>query len=220
MQRKVAFAPEEYYHIYNRGARKHAIFTDSYDRSRFLYLLFYSQAPIPITNIGHYVSRLDKTGKVNNRGKTLENILKNKMVELVCFILMDNHFHLIVKELKENGISRYMQKVMTGYTKYANVKYNHSGHAFQGRFRSVHISSNEQLLYTSAYIHRNIAEDKKWKNKEHEYPWSSYQDYVSENRWGKLLEQNIILSQFKNPTEYHDWTQKSGAKEFEDPFVD
>ena len=71
---------------------------------------------------------------------------------------MPNHFHLIVKEVKEGGISAYMQRVLNAYTKYYNAKHDTSGHLFQGPFRAIHIADNDQLLYVSAYIHLNCRE--------------------------------------------------------------
>lgn len=125
---------------------------------------------------------------------------------------MSNHFHLIAHERKLNGISSYMHRVQTGYSKYFNTKYRKSGHLVQGTFQAVHIEDNEQFLHVSAYIHRNQREISKWKNKEHLYPWSSYHDYIVDNRWGDLLNTQIILEQFE-PKEYRDFVITSGTKE-------
>ena len=101
------------------------------------------------------------------------------------------------------------------YAKYFNKKYSKSGHVFQGRYGSVLIESNRQLLHTSAYIHKNSVELSKWRNKIIEYPWSSYQDLVVKNRWGDLIKPEIILEQFKSPEQYKEFVTESTAKEFE-----
>jgi len=106
-----------------------------------------------------------------------------------------------------------MQKILNAYTKFFNIKYGHSGHLFQGPFRAVHITNNNQLLYASAYVHRNQRGLPGWKDREHEYPWSSYQDYIGKNRWGKLLATEDILEQFDDGNDYHQWVKESGAKE-------
>lgn len=142
----------------------------------------------------------------------IHKILKNQYIELVNFILMPNHFHLLVQERQEKGISRYMQRILNSYTKYFNTKYDKSGHLFQGPFQVVHIKNNEQLLHLSAYIHRNAREIKGWKNKEEKYFWSSYQDYIEKNRWGKLLRTDMILEQFSHPEEYKNFVDTSGIK--------
>lgn len=144
------------------------------------------------------------------------------MVELVAFCIMPNHFHLIVKELEEGGIATYMQRVLTAYSKYYNTKYEKSGHVFQGPYGAVHIEDDRQLLHLSAYIHRNPREISKWFNKEDQYPWSSYRDFIGDNRWGNLLLPDIVLGQFKDKKHYHKFVKTSPAKVFEDelPYLD
>ena len=210
--RRTKTIPGEYYHIYNRGNNKQNIFLDSRDWSRFLFLILYFQSSVPIYNIGHHISHFIKYRVFNISEKASQIILKDKLVELIGFCLMPNHFHLIVRGLKENGISKYMEKVQKAYAKYFNAKYEKSGHLFQGPYQIVHIKNNEQLLYLSAYIHRNAREIKKWKNKEEKYPWSSCQDYIGENRWGEFLKPGIILDQFSAPKEYKDFVNTSRAK--------
>lgn len=201
--RKVSFAENEYYHIFNRGNRKQEIFRDDYDRARFLFLLLYFQSPKILTNAPRHAAAYLKNGNFRIRMSVIEEILRSRTLILSIFALMDNHFHLLVQALTDIGISNYMQKVLNGYTKYFNAKYSQTGHLFQGPFKAVHIKNNGQLLYTSAYIHRNPREIRGWKNKEHTYQWSSYTDYVKENRWEELLGQKVITEQFKNPTDYH-----------------
>ncbi|MEK7576008.1 MAG: transposase [Patescibacteria group bacterium] len=158
------------------------------------------------------VSNFVKSSAFNISGEKLEKIIKNRYVELINFSMMPNHFHLITHEMKENGISKYMQRILTAYSKYFNTKYKKSGHLFQGPFQIVHIKNNEQLLHLSAYIHRNPREIKEWKNKEYKYPWSSYQDCIGENRWDELFKHQIITEQFSNPNEYKDFIETSGTK--------
>jgi len=211
--RKVQFAVGQFYHIYNRGVNKQNIFLDRRDHIRFLFILLTFQSKLPIYNIGRYVSTLIKHSVFNITKEIFNKITENRIVELVSFVLMPNHFHLILHEVEESGISRYMQKVLNAYAKYFNTKYKRSGHLFQGPFHAVHIETNEQLLHLSAYIHRNPRELKEWKNKEHKYPWSSFQDLYNKNRWGELLVSNIIMEQFKNREEYKNFIDTSGAKD-------
>lgn len=213
--RKTIFAPGEYYHIFNRGNNKQAIFLDTRDWVRFLFSILYFQSDTPIYNIGSYISYFIKHSVFNISEKILNQILANRGIELINFSLMPNHFHATVKELKEKGISNYMQRSLNSYTKYFNTKYEISGHLFQGPFKAVHINSDEQLLYLSAYIHRNPREIKQWKNNEHKFPWSTYQDYTIKNRWGAFLEQNIITEQLSFGKEYQNFVESSTAKLFE-----
>ncbi|MEK7175563.1 MAG: transposase [Patescibacteria group bacterium] len=214
--RKVSPAPGEYYHIYNRGTNKQVIFLDERDWARFMFLIIYLQSPVvSFNNAGRHVSSYIKNSTFNVTQKDIEEIVKTRSVELINFALMPNHFHLMVHELKENGISNYMHRVSTAYTNYFNIKYERSGHLTQGPYKAVCVSGNDQLLYLSAYIHRNPREIKMWTNKEHEYPWSSYQDCVGKNRWGDLLKPEIILEQFSSKEDYHKFVKTNPAKLFD-----
>lgn len=212
--RKIKLLPGEYYHIYNRGNQKQNIFLDEEDRIRFLFVLLYFQSPVVINNPGYYIRHFIGHRVFYVSPKITNNIIQNHTVELINFAEMPNHFHLILKEIREGGISRYMQKIQDGYTKYFNKKYEKVGHLFQGPFQSVLIKNNEQLLHLSAYIHRNPRELDQWKNNEIKFDWSSYQDYAQKNRWGDLLKTNIILKQFSNLDEYKNFVETSGTKDF------
>ena len=127
---------------------------------------------------------------------------------------MPNHFHLLLREKEEGGIGRYMQRVLVGYTKYFNAKYETAGHLFQGRYKAVLVKDDDQLMHLSAYIHRNPRELKAWKGKEERYPYSSLQDYVDKNRWGNLISPDIIAGRFANTPDsnYRDFVRSSPAK--------
>ena len=210
--RKTPIAEGEHYHIFNRGNNKQTIFFDKKDKVRFLFLIIYFQAYIFFENIGRQVSYYIKNEVFNIDADLEKKLLNKRNVELINFVLMPNHFHLVLCEFKEGGISQYMQRVLCAYTKYFNTKYKKRGHLFQGTFRAIPVETDEQLLYLSAYIHRNPRELKKWENKEIEYPWSSYQDLTKNNRWGKLLKPDIILNQFPSANDYYKFIETSTAK--------
>lgn len=211
--RNIKICAGEHYHIFNRGNNKQKIFIDARDWIRFLFLIIYFQSPSNFPQVSRMTTNYVKHSvfdTVNN--KKVEEIIETRYVELVGFALMPNHFHLVIEETKQGGISQYMQRILNAYTKYFNAKYDKSGHLFQGPFQIVHIKDNEQLLHLSAYVHRNPRELKQWKNKEHDYPWSSFQDYIKENRWGELLKHQIITEQFSNKKEYKNFIDTSIAK--------
>ncbi|MBU1159749.1 transposase [Patescibacteria group bacterium] len=212
MPRRENISIGEYYHIFNRENNKQNLFREERDWVRFLFLVLYLQSPLVFNNPGRSISYFVRHRKFNIPKDIEKNVIKNRYAELVNFCLMPNHFHLTVREIKEGGISKYLQRIQIGYTKYLNIKYAKSGHVFQGSFRSVHIKNNEQLLHLSAYIHRNPRELKKYKNKESDYFWSSYQDYIKENRWNNFLKTKIILGQFSNKKEYDNFAKTSGTK--------
>lgn len=213
--RKIEFAPGEYYHLCNRSNDKKNIFLHESDYVRFLLTLLLSQNQKSVKKISRKISGIDKLG---GQHPVLDKEDDEKIVEVSTFAIMPNHFHILVKESVDKGVIKYMQKIQNSYAKYFNTKYEKSGHLFQGPFRAVHIENNDQLLYTSAYIHRNPREIKGWKNKERSYPYSSYQDYVQNNRWGNLIQPKIILDQFESAKAYRDFVEMSGAKNNEEKF--
>ncbi len=212
--RKVSPAPDEYYHLFNRGAFKHDLFENQADYIRFLFYILYSQSPVAFVNTSRIVHTFNQEQGFAVSEEETADILKNRFVELVAFCIMPNHFHLLVKEIEEGGIANYMQRIGIGYTKYFNTKREINGRIFQGVYGAVHINDDTQLLYTSAYIHRNPRELRAWKGREFEYPWSSLQDFTEANRWGGLLMSDIIAGQFdaSSNSNYKDFIKTSTAK--------
>jgi putative transposase len=213
--RKIIIVPNEYYHILNRGNNKQTIFFNNADRNRSLLSILLFQSPLVIKNMDRVVKEFVQNPVLHSReidDEMINEIISNRYVELVCFTLMPNHFHLLIREVEEGGIAKYMHRLQISYTRYFNIKNNKTGHHFQGNYKAVHVVDNNQLLYLSTYIHRNSNEISSWKNKEGLYPWSSLQDYVDVNRWGDILKRDIILEQFKSSKEYRKFVDNSSAK--------
>ena len=215
-----AIAPGEYYHVFNRGAHRFGIYKGKTDYLRFLFLILYSQSALTFPQIG----RIARSGSVSKGFvvplETEEKIISERFVELTVFALMPNHFHLLLKAGTQEGVARYMHRIETAYTLYFNTKYEGSGHVFQGRYKAIHVKDDRQLMYLSAYIHRNPRELQVWKGKEFEYPWSSLQDYTGANRWGGLLATDIIASRFNatQKSNYADFVKTSPAKLLKEEF--
>lgn len=207
---RAKFGEGEYYHIFNRGVEKRSIFLDNHDRWRFLTLLCVLQGEISFPQIGRIVPFVRSRSFDN---EIFEETIKTKYVELVSFCLMSNHFHLKMCELKDGGISKFMQRLLGAYTKYFNMRYTRIGHLFGSKFHSIHIDGNEYLNYLSAYIHLNPRELKEWRGREVKYPWSSFQDFAIENRWGAFLNTSIVLGQFADRAEYRKFVEDTPIKE-------
>ena len=116
-----------------------------------------------------------------------------KLVEVISYCLNPNHFHLILKQLKDGGISEFVKRLSGGYTGYFNYKYKRNGVLFQGKFKSIYIDSNEYLLYLSAYVNGNYIihkiDDKKWK----------FSSLNSNDNFSNL---KLISDQFKEADDY------------------
>ncbi len=209
--RKIRFVTGEYYHLCNRGLDGRTIVATPKEYARLLFLLIFFQSSLSHGNLSRRVQSFMKTGRFLN-GLEEKFIASKRTVSLVCFCIMNNHFHMLVREETDGGIPFYLQRIENAYTRYFNLNHGRNGHLFQGPFRAVHIETNDQLLYTSAYIHRNPRELKNFKNKEQSYQWSSLPDYLSTNRWPYLLSRELILGQFENPKEYQNYIDSSIAK--------
>jgi putative transposase len=131
----------ERYHIYNRGVDKRVVYLDIEDYLRFYQTLAFFNTPEPTMNY-----RLAQ-GSYSDGSK--------KLVEINAYSLLPNHFHLIVEQLVDGGISEFMKRLSGGYTNYFNEKYDRSGSLFQGKFKRVHISSDEQFNYLFSYVNEN-----------------------------------------------------------------
>lgn len=179
----------EYYHIYNRGVNKMPIFQDLRDYKRFYKSITYYQIKGPKPSFSRFNPILHKLD------------LNNKIVEIIAYCFMPNHYHLLLRQIEENGITEFMGKIGNSYTKYTNIKRGRVGPIFQGEFKSVLIESNEQLLHLSRYIHLNPLvsgiTDSLGK-----YVWSSYPEYLGLTG-SNICAKGIILDQYKNSQDYN-----------------
>ncbi|MEK7461888.1 MAG: transposase [Patescibacteria group bacterium] len=196
--------------------QKQPIFETDKDRLRFLFLLLSFQGEAIIKNVSREIRQNVQSSTLHIKDKLKSEILEKRIVELVIFCLAPNHFHIIVRELVDNGISKYMHRVLTAYTKYFNTRHEKSGHLFQGSYKSVHIGEDRQLMHTSAYIHKHPCEIYGWSGREHLYPWSSYQDCISKNRFEGLLMTDVITDRYIKDggvSSYKKFVSTSPAKE-------
>ncbi len=163
--RKIPFVNGCYYHIYNRSVAKGQIYSTANHYKRFLNtLLYYQLASIPIRF------------SLSNPKIHLLNY-KNKLVDLICFCLMPNHFHLLFKQNQDGGITNFMANLSNSYTRYFNTKDQRVGPLFQGEFKAVLIDDDEYLIHLSRYIHLNPLVGHLVKNLT-AYKWSSYPEYI------------------------------------------
>ena len=222
MNRKAAFVTGEYYHLYNRGVDKRVIFFDDADHDRFVSLLYICNSGIPIHR-SDYGSRTSSGMFLVPREVTL--------VDIGAYCLMPNHFHILLREHSEGGVSMFMQKLLTAYAMYFNKKYERRGALFEGAFKSNHIAKDEYLKYLFAYIHLNPIGiiDNGWKKKRiqnkkaasqylNEYAYSSFLDYaqgVVQRRQSVILNKLAFPLYFEKESDFDsylkDWM--NGADE-------
>ena len=212
MNRKFKFSIGEFYHIYSRGTDKRNIFLDGNSQKRFQLLLF-------LSNSSRHVDI-----RSANKGRTFDDLFGDEfsdksLVDIGAYCLMPNHFHLLIKEKAENGISNFMKKLLTGYSMYFNTKYERTGSLFESRFKATHVNIDEYLKYLFAYIHLNPIKllEPAWKekgiiNKEkavnflNKYQFSSYLDYADVGRSvGKIINKESFPEYFEKPKEFKEY---------------
>lgn len=192
----------ELYHIILRGVGDSLIFKDVNDYYRGVFSIYEF-------NTSHLIEirrRREERKKEKASGSPTPADGRDLLVEILAFCFMPNHIHLLVRQLKENGISQFLQKVGTGYAVYFNKKYNRKGHFFN-KFKSVHIGSNDQLKNIFTYIHCNplsliepgFKEKGIEKTREavkflEEYKWSSYQDYIGIKNFPSVTKREFLLN--------------------------
>lgn len=197
--RALPLVTNHYYHIYNRGVELRPTFTDKRDYQRFWTLLDYyrfSNFPLSFSKLKR-LSQVEKSRLLNSirkKGKTL--------TEVVCACLMPNHFHLLLRQNQDEGISQFLSNLQNSYTRYFNLKYERVGSLFQGKFKAVHVETEQQLLHLSRYIHLNPYSSAIVKNLDQllSYLWSSLPQYLG-NQHG-FCQIEVVMSSFSKPKHY------------------
>jgi putative transposase len=189
--RKDSFAEGEFYHVYAHAIGGLDLFKSNPDYIRFLSTLF-------LANGTRDIPRLDRSDDLNLVWDIRDGKINigDSLVDVVGFCLMSNHFHILLREKKDGNISIFMHRILVSFAKYYNLKHKRRGHVFERTFDAKHLLDDIYLMRTLAYIHLNPKDLKGWKKKEAKYPWSSFQDYVGENRWGKLLDTSFATDYF------------------------
>ena len=212
MSRKTTFSLGENYHIYNRGNDKRITFQNKADYGRFIALLYLCNSVKNIRLSDYPRAKLEKLLDIKR---------EETIVDIGAYCLMPNHFHLLIHEKTENGISKFMQKLLTAYTMYFNKKNERTGSLFSGLFKSTHANEDEYLKYLFSYIHLNpikliepmwkekgISDKKKANSFLNSYDYSSFLDFT-----GKQRKESVILDKkhfpeyFKNFKEFADFIE-------------
>jgi len=173
------FDTQLYYHIYNCGVERRNVFMTARDYQRFLGTIdFYTHdqrlSYIQFQDLNEAAKQLYV--QLNPKG------LETLRVRLICYCLMPNHFHFVLKPAREDGITRFISDITNSYTRYFNIKNQRIGCLFQGTFKSKTIFFEESLLQVSRYVHLNPVESSKTNPdrtlRPESYSRSSYRDWI------------------------------------------
>lgn len=173
------YAPESFYHVYNRGVNKRVIFKDAADYQFFLSLF------------ARYLSP-----KETHDARERPYPHMRQQIDLLAYCLMPNHFHLMVYQKdSERAMAELLHCISTTYTMYFNKRYRRRGPLFENHYRGVLVQSDAYLQHISRYIHLNPRGFKLW-------PYSSYSAYADTRTSPEWLEVQTVLGLFDSPEQY------------------
>lgn len=218
--RKFKFAKGNIYHIFNRGVEKREIFHTDSDRWRFLQGMFLFNDENTSTNL---LYRLEQEKGAMNFKVLKDFIAKEKterkpLVRIMTDCLMPNHYHLLLEEIQDGGISRFMHKLGVGYTNYFNKKYERIGSLFQGTFKAVPVEKDIHLQYLLVYINvinpgqlvepelkeKGMRDVERVISFAEAYPWTTNQEYLGE-RNSVIIDKGVLGGFFPEPNLYREF---------------
>lgn len=200
--RKEEFINGEVYHVILRGLDDNLIFKDINDYYRGVFSIYEFNNSIPV----EIWLRRQQRKREKALGDQIPQLTqRDLLVDILAFCFMPNHFHLLLKQVNDNGVTKFMRKVGTGYAGYFNRKYQRKGYVFQNRFLSVYIKDDNQLKIVFNYIHANpasliepnfkeigIKNPKEVINFIEKYKWSSYKDYLGIKNFPSITEREFM----------------------------
>ena len=205
------YIPNGFYHIYNRGVEKRNICLDEQDYGVFLSYLKTYLLPKDSIILSAIINSKDSTW--SEKDKAIKELkLKNFSgnIDLLAYALMPNHFHFLVKQTEAEAIDSFMNAISTRYVLYFNKKYHRVGPLYQGVYKAVLVSTEEQFLHLSRYIHLNPP-------KESNFP-SSLPDYLGlkKTAW---LKPEAVLSYFSRTNSNNTYASFMGESQYGGEFI-
>ena len=211
-------------HVYNRGNRKQPIVLDAKDKWHFLEMLYYFNDEFTAINPFRDLQKTLRIDLNKQFYRPLDWPESKPLVKIIAFSLLENHFHLFLKEIKEGGVTKFMRRLGTGMASYFNIRHGEVGRLFQGTYKTKIIDKEEYFKYLSVYIQvKNIFEiypegfnnavnnfDKayEWAI---QYPYCSLADYAG-RRNSPIIDKDVLGELFSTPEEYKDFAKQCITK--------
>lgn len=181
MRRRDPIEKDEIYHVMNKSIAGYRIFNSHADYERALHTLEYFSIADRLPKFSYFLQRSKDVGKTFSSyfGQCFPK--PKRLVQIIAYCFMPTHFHLLVIPRTKNGVAHMMSNVLNSYARYFNVKHERQGPLWVGRFRNVHVESDEQLLHLTRYIHLNPV-TAHLVDKPEQWTFSSYLEYVAPSR--------------------------------------
>lgn len=219
----------EVYHALNRGVDGRNIFLDDRDRARFVHNLFEFNDMEPALTFRNVDLRSPHFKRDRYEGRKL-------LVAIHGWVLMNNHYHLLLSELVEGSLTLFLRKLNVGYAKYFNEKYGRVGTLFQGRTKKILVAQHAHFLYILHYLHLNpldyLKGSEEWRVRSkssirnmrqaldylNSYRWSSYLDYCGKKNFPSILTTDLFQEKsgdyFRELRSYLQDTENSSVPNF------
>ncbi|MBI2051366.1 transposase [Candidatus Roizmanbacteria bacterium] len=191
MRRDYKFVLGGIYHVCNKSIANFGIFKDPTNAQRFIKTLQHYNAKL---HPGRYSYAL--RNKVDEDLRILTSN-SSSLLKFLAYCIMPDHYHILVRILQDDCLSKYINDVENSFTRFFNIKFIRKGPLWQSRFRSVRIKTNEQLLHVTRYIHLNPTTDGLVDSPE-DWKLSSYRGYVE----AEEILNNLTEISIKNPVRY------------------
>lgn len=185
---------------------------DDQDYLRFIHDLFEFNDVNPVNNVFHrFIPQNKAVGQPYFGGKRES---RKMLVDILAFVLMPNHYHLLVRPRTEGGIPLFMKKLGGGYVQYFNQKHDRKGTLFEGGYKSIRITSEAHFIYLPNYIHLNPLDlyMPEWRERKitstqkaikflEEYRWSSFPDYIGRGNFPSITSREFLSKFLGGPQE-------------------
>ena len=223
---KRAFVANQICHVYNRGVDKRIIFLEDGDYLRCIHDIFEFNDTKPAFNFGRSHRRPSPVNNVIDfRNQSIDGgqprLPRKRVVDILAFCLMPNHFHFLLRSLVVGGITLLTRKLGAGYANYFNQKYERSGALFQGGYKAVAVTKEPHFLYLPYYIHLNPLDlfAPGWKEQGivsvekaldflRSYRWSSYPDYIGIKNFPSLTQREFLNEIFGGAAQHEQETER------------
>lgn len=198
--RKIPLVTGEIYHVLNRGVASQPTFIDWRDYKRAREAMIYYQNLRPPQRYSLFLVQAKK-----KREEILAKLREKGEIwaEIIAYCFMPNHFHFLLKQTSDEGISKFLSLVQNSYTRYFNKRRRREGPLFKGKFQAVRVETDEQLWHLSRYIHLNPYSSYVVKTLKElaNYPYSSFPEYLGESK-NNYCQKEVVLDNFASKEAY------------------
>ena len=202
MPRKHELINNQVYHIHTKSIGRSKVFTSDAEYDRMRDMLAYYQFEESTTKFSLHKKRVGPLEGSLAAHVVNANEGKERIVQVIAYCLLPTHMHLVLKQLKENGISRFMADIKNSYSRYFNLNHRRKGPLWEGRFKNVLIDNAEDLAHLTRYIHRHSVHSS-LSNIPEAWNYSSYHEYLCQQDY-RICDYYGIVNM--SPDEYRTYT--------------